>query len=266
MCKEDRRPQECCTFMTRAASARPVAMRSVAVFSLKGGVGKTTCAVNLAHAFATISGRRTLLWDLDSQAAATFLLDVDARGEHPARRQLTAGATPAAGVQPTTTPGLHLLPADKSLRHLERQWAGESGRTLARLLSTLAPYYDRVVIDCPPGFSTLAEQVFRAVDLVVEPMLPSPLSERTHLALVDHLARHHDGRPPVLPLFSMVDRRRAGHKTAVANHPDRPALPYASIVEAMAAQRAPLAMFAPASPAAAAYVDLVTATERRLIG
>ena len=240
-------------------------MRTIAVFSLKGGVGKTTVAVNLAYTLATAGGRRTLLWDLDAQGAASFILD--GVGHRPARRLFDAGADLAHAIQPTLAANLHLLPADKSLRHLERQLAADAGpRALKKLIAGLAPHYDRVVLDCPPGFSALAEQLFRAADLVVEPLVPSPLAERAHTALVDHLAKHHRGGPDVLPIFSMVDRRRALHRAALDAYPTRPALPYASVVEQMAVERLPLGALAPLVPAARAFSELSAATERLLIG
>lgn len=241
-------------------------MRTIAVFSLKGGVGKTTVAINLAYAAATGGGRRTLLWDLDAQGAASFILGADDT-QAPARRLIARDAAPLAAVRPTATPGLSLLAADKSLRHLERQLAEDAGpNTLRKLLAGLVPHFDRLVLDCPPGFSGLAEQVFRAAELIVEPMPPAPLAERAHDALVHHLERHHGGRPPVLSVFSMVDGRRAHHRAATNAYPERVALPYASIVERMGHERQALGMLAPGSAPARAFAELLAATERHLIG
>ena len=241
-------------------------MRTVAVFSLKGGVGKTTVAVNLAYAAATVGARRTLLWDLDAQGAASFILGADDTPV-PARRLIARDATPLAAVRPTATPGLSLLAADKSLRHLERQLAEHAGpNTLRKLIAGLALHFDRLVLDCPPGFSALAEQLFRAADLIVEPMPPAALAERAHDALIHHLERHHQGRPPVLPVFSMVDGRRANHQAACHTYPERVALPYASIVERMGHERLALGALAPGSAPARAFAELLAATERHLIG
>ena len=240
-------------------------MRSIAVFAVKGGVGKTSIAVNLAHAAATLSGRRTLLWDLDPQGAATWTLNLAPRPAAKARKALQDGELDAL-IQTSEHANLDVLPADKSLRHLERGLAEESDKWLRKRLKALAEAYDRVIIDCPPGLTALAEQLFRAVDLVVVPVIPSPLSERALEQLAAHLDRHHDGKAPALfPVFSMVDRRRALHRSTLATAPDRPAIPYAAAVEAMAASRQPVLAASPAAPAGRAFAALWRDVEGRLL-
>ena len=240
-------------------------MKTVAVFSVKGGVGKTAIAVNLAYAAATQSARRTLLWDLDAQGAATYVLKLAPQAGAAARKLFGKDAD-AAEVQASAWPGLDVLAADRSLRSLEGQLAADDkAKRLRKLLKDLAGDYDRVIIDCPPGLGALAEQIFRAVDLIVVPMLPSPLSVRAYDQLVEHVTRHHDGRPPVVPVFSMVDRRRALHKTLVELSPERIAIPYATAVEAMAVHRSPIAARAPSAPAARAFGALWAEVERRLV-
>lgn len=240
-------------------------MRTVAVFAIKGGVGKTSIAVNLAHAAATLSGRRTLLWDLDPQGAATWTLNLAPKGDLKARRAVSDGEL-APLIQASDFINLDVLPADKSLRHLERGLADETGKWLKKRLKTLAADYDRVILDCPPGFTELAEQLFRATDLIVVPMVPSPLSERAFTQLTDHLQRH-QGKiaPPLLPVFSLVDRRRSLHRDALAAAPERPAIPYAAAVEAMGATRQPVLASAPGSPAGRAFSALWRDVEGRLL-
>lgn len=240
-------------------------MKVVAVFSLKGGVGKTTLAVNLAHAAASSGGRRTLLWDLDAQGAASYILGQDARSGPPARRYLERDSDRPANILATATDGLSLLPADKSLRHAERDLAELSDKHLAKLLDRLDGRFDRVILDCPPGFTALAEQVFRAADLIVEPICPAPLAERMHEALGDHLARHHRKKPRLLPVFSMLDNRRALHREAARALPARPVIPHGAVIERMSVERSPVAVLAPVSPAARAFAELWAVAESHLI-
>lgn len=242
-------------------------MRSIAVFSVKGGVGKSAIAVNLAHASATLSARRTLLWDLDAQGAATFTMRLAPRGERSARKGIADGElTPL--IQSSDFPGLDVLAADKSLRHLEAQLLDDKAKRLRKLLKSLEKDYDRIILDCPPGLTELADQLFRAVDVLVVPLIPSPLSERAFAQLTDHLAREHArdhrGTPVVVPVFSMVDRRKTLHRDTLAHHPDRTAIPYAAAVEAMATTRLPLLASKPTAPAAKAIAGLWTQVERAL--
>jgi chromosome partitioning protein len=237
-------------------------MRSLAVFSVKGGVGKTSLAVNLAHAAATLSCRRTLLWDLDPQGATTHVMRLAPSGG--AARKAIAQGELAPLIQPTDTPGLDVLPADKSLRHLETQLVDDKAKRFRKLLKSFDKDYDRIILDCPPGLTELADQLFRAVDLLVVPLIPSPLSDRAWEQLQAHLSAHHKSRPALMPVFSMVDRRKSLHRDTLAAHPDWPAIPYAAGVEAMAATRKPLLVTAPKSVAGRAISQLWTEVERAL--
>ena len=217
-------------------------MATVAIYSLKGGVGKTTLTVNLAWCAATLAARRTLLWDLDPQAASTWLLQGPATGDQ-AQAIFSKDVAVSRQAHATTIPRLDLIGADASLRGLDQLFHDlDKRKRLQKLLAELKGY-DRVLLDCPPGLTNTADQVMRAADLIVVPVIPSPLSERAHDAVVRHLG----GKVPVLPVHAMVDRRRALHADALARHPDWPVIPMASVIEQMAARRAPVGSFSPRS-------------------
>ena len=237
-------------------------MRVVATYSIKGGVGKTSTAVNLAY-LAAESGARTLLWDLDPQGAATFCFRIKPklrgggkklfRGERPVERH----------VRGTDFEGLHLLPADFSLRHLDLVLDGTPRGTtrLAERVRPLAQAYDWVFLDCAPSISRVSEAVFAASDALLVPTVPTVLSVRMLARLVKHLTKKEVG-VLVLPFFCMVDSRKALHRELCeARNGTVPGLlhsriPYASLVEQMAVKRAPLAAFARTSPAARAFAEL----------
>lgn len=239
-------------------------MATIAVYSLKGGVGKTTLAVNLAWAAATLSSRRTLLWDLDPQAAATFLLGGKERSGNEAQAIFTRDVSPAKLARHTDWDRLVLIAADTSLRTLDHLFHElDKKKRLAKLLDELTATYDRVLLDCPPGLTETSEQVMRAADLIVVPVIPSALAMRAFAEVESHLARR-GGKVPLLPVFSMVDRRRKLHAEALATHPDWPVIPAASIIEAMTERRQPVGAFSPRSPGAQAFATLWQAIERRL--
>ncbi|MBB4084557.1 ParA family protein [Sphingomonas carotinifaciens] len=233
-------------------------MKTIAIYSLKGGVGKTSMAANLAWCAAS-QGRRTLLWDLDPQAAATWLLGGPAKGDR-AQAIFSRDIAPAKLIRTTDTPQLDLIGADASLRLLDQLFHDLSKKNrLGKLLDGLGDY-DRIILDCPPGLTETTEQVLRAADLVVVPVVPSALAQRA-LEVVDGHVR---GRVPLLPVHVMVDRRRRLHADAVAAQPEWPAIPMASVVEAMGEHRAAVGRFAPRSAAAQGYAALWREVERRI--
>lgn len=238
-------------------------MKSLAVYSIKGGVGKTSTAVNLAHVAAR-EGARVLLWDLDAQAATTWCLRVRPKIAGGARRLMTGNGDLHDRVLASDHPRLDLLPAALSLRKLERRLeSGDDARDrLARRLEQVERSYDLVVLDCPPGLTLLAENVFEAADALLVPMIPTPLSVRTLEQLVDFLDDRRWSENTVLPFFSMVDRRKRLHRDVVETFRREvpgtlaAAIPNATEVERMGLHRAPVVAYAAQSSAAHAYLRL----------
>lgn len=240
-------------------------MHTIAVYSLKGGVGKTTLAVSLAWAAATRSARRTLLWDVDPQAAASFLLGDGARGKQDAQAVFAKDVDPAKLIHPTAIERLDLLPADASLRGLDRFLFGlGKKKRLLKLIEDVGRDYDRVLLDAPPGLTETSEQVLRAADLIIVPVIPSPLSQRALAEVVAYLDRHSIRRGPILPVYNMVDRRRSLHRAALEANPDWPVIPMASAFEAMSAATGGVARLPVSSPAAQALFALWTGVEKKL--
>jgi len=237
----------------------------IAVYSVKGGVGKTTIAANLAWCSAAISCRKTLLWDLDAAGGAGFLYGIDPKKKHAAESVFSKDADPEQLIRKTDIAKLDVLPADESLRELDSllERLGK-GRRLAKLTETLARRYERIILDCPPVLNEISAQVVRAADCVVVPLPPSPLSSRAFELVSDQIRAHSRDDLPILPVLSMVDGRRTLHRMAREEHPDWPVIPDASAVEQCAVRQQPLGMFAPNSPAAKGFGQLWTAIERKL--
>jgi chromosome partitioning protein len=229
--------------------------RVLATYNIKGGVGKTSAAVNLAT-LAAQGGDPTLLWDLDPQGASTYLFRVKPKIKGGGEK-LVRGKTDADGqIKGTDTEGLDLLPADFSYRHMDLALDGAKTNRLNRVLKPLD--YRYVFLDCPPSISLVSENVFEASDALLVPIIPATLSSRTLAQL--HSVLDSKG-PKVLGFFSMADRRKKLHRElmdSLAAEYDllETVIPNSADVERMGSQRAALVDFAPKSRAGRAYADL----------
>jgi chromosome partitioning protein len=243
----------------------------IATCNIKGGVGKTSAAVSLAYLSAR-DVRRTLVWDLDTQGAATFLLRVRPHVKG-GGKALIRGTRPLdRAIRSTDFDRLDILPADFTYRRMDLALdnAKKPSQRIARLLTPLAGVYDTVFLDCPPGLSLVTENALHAADLLLVPLIPTALSLHTFEQLIEFLAGLEDGGPRVLAFFSMVDRRKRLHREVVERLPTERsdvaaiAIPALSVVEQMAVHRAPLPAFAPRSPAAERYEQLWAELRQRM--
>jgi cellulose biosynthesis protein BcsQ len=238
-------------------------MKVLASYSIKGGVGKTTASANLAW-LAARDGQRVLLWDLDPQGGATYLFRVRPKVKGGGKAIVRGRRELMDAVKASDFDNLDLLPADFSYRRLDLWLDAEKRptRRLGQLLGDMTRDYDLVVLDCAPSVSLVSENIVRAADLLLAPVLPSPLSLRTLDQLDRFTARTKGKAPQVLAFLSMVDRRRRLHRDVVDEFPNgradvaKTVIPAASAVEQMGVRRAPLVQWAPRSAAGRADADL----------
>ena len=238
-------------------------MTTLALFSNKGGVGKTTAAVNLAY-LAAQSGQRTLLCDLDPQSSATFYLNARPANQAPAGGLSSAAAgTIYQSILAQVYPNLDLLPADFAYRNLDITY-NQHANPAARLEQALVPLkadYDLLILDCPPTINILAENIFRASDYLLVPLIPTILSVRTYAQLLGFLEHKRYPLLGVYSFFSLVDGRRKMHAETMEAVPAsfngvfETIIPYRSSVEKMEIERRPLPDFAAKDPAAIALAS-----------
>lgn len=237
-------------------------MVTLALYNLKGGVGKTAASINLAWLSAR-EGYQTLVWDMDPQGSASFYLGAKASVKNETRKLLSSEMELTEAVQATKYENLDIIPADISARQADilLNEMKQSKRKLAPLLSSLKKEYDVVILDCPPGISVLHDAIFVAADWILMPNIPTTLSIRSFETVTDYFKENDLNRSKLKCFFSMVDHRKNLHHEVMNTfYKDKyffkNYIPYLSDVEKMGIHEGPLETFAASSYAAQCYRDL----------
>ena len=239
-------------------------MKIIACYSNKGGVGKTAVSVNLAYTLAA-AGHRTLLCDLDPQGASSFYFRVK-----PSKKLTEAAFFKdvekfTKAIRGSDYDNLDILPANMDFRDFDIFLARmrNSRSRLKKALKSVEKDYDVIVLDCPPSISTLSENIFRCSDLVLVPVIPTTLSQRTFEQLIKFFKDSDIPQDKLKAFFSMVQSVKALHTETIdamtSEHKKRflkTQIPFASSVERMGILRAPVVATSPNTAASQAYQQL----------
>jgi chromosome partitioning protein len=236
----------------------------IALYALKGGVGKTASCVNFAY-LAGKDGYKTLLWDIDPQGSTTFYYNVKPKGAPGIKKLISKDANLDTAIMATDYEGLDIIAADNSSKSFDTmvEEMKSSKNRLKGVLKQLDGEYDFVFIDCPPGFSALSENIFNASDIVLIPVIPSTLSVRTYNMVKDYFKEKDLDSNKMMCFFTMTDLRKNMHNEIMEQlYKDKKFfqnyIPYLSDVEKMGVHRQPIEEFARSSYAAECYRELWT--------
>ncbi len=237
-------------------------MKILACYSIKGGVGKTALAVNLA-VFLQARSLKVLLVDLDAQGSAGFYFNSFQSGKFHGNDSATLAAGLAGNIRPTNYPGLDVIPAHLAYRKLDL-WLDQMKKSrgqLRKIMLEVGEPYHAVILDSPPGITLLAESIFRASDLLLVPVIPTPLSVRTYEMLLAFFEKEELSRSRIVPFFSMVQHRRL-HSDTIEDLRRRDAaflkatIPHSSAIEKMGLSRRPLLAGRSQAPPVMAFREL----------
>ncbi len=246
-------------------------MNVIALYNLKGGVGKTASCVNLAY-LAAADGYKTLLWDIDPQGSSSFYFKAKPKDETAIKKLVAKDADLAPAILSTDWELLDLLPADSSYKSFDTmlEEMKSSKVRLKGLVKQLKGDYDFIFIDCPPGFSALTENIFNAADIVLMPVIPTTLSVRTYNMVKDYFKEKNVDSSKMTCFFTMTDLRKNMHKEIMEElYKDKRFfqnyIPYLSDVEKMGNHKTPIMEYANSSYAANCYRELWTEIKEGIV-
>lgn len=245
-------------------------MAVIAVYHIKGGVGKTATAVNLSYLSAR-SAHKTLLCDMDPQGSSTYYFRIRPDSKFNTKKLLKGGKQVDRTIKGTDFPWLDLLPADFSYRNIDIALDDmkKSRQRISRVLKPLRKEYDNIFIDCPPNITLLSENIFYAADYILVPLVPTTLSHLSLKQLYSFLDEIGEPRSKIMVFFSMVEKRKKMHwelmRRLIKKKGVLPSLiPYLADIEKMGLYRQPVNAALPNSNAAIAYADLWKNISKRI--
>ncbi len=246
-------------------------MKIIALYSIKGGVGKTAACVNLAFLSAR-EGYRTLLIDLDPQGSASYYFRISAGKKFTSKKFLKGGKPVEKKIRGTDFENLDAIPSALSFRKMDITLDGmrRSRKRLKDLLVPMAESYDLIFLDCPPNITLLSENVFVAADVLLVPLVPTTLAEVSYEKMLAFMEKKSLDLTRVFPFFSMVEGNKKMHRQIIErlSKSERrmmaARIPYNSDVEKMGIYRKPVACTARGSRAAEAYQALWLELRQRI--
>lgn len=248
----------------------------VVVFNQKGGIGKTTTSVNLAVCLAAL-GKNVILVDLDAQSNASTSVGLSSPAATGAYQLLCGDVDMTHACRPTPYPNLRLVAGsdDLSWADVEIAVRPDPQYVLERALETTPDDVDVVVIDCPPAFGILSVNASVAADVVILPVVPSPLAlDGLHKAWwnIQRVRTHFNRDLDTMGiLFTMTEDSELMHRLEEAITASFGArvlpvmIPRDMMVIEAAARDLPLVVLDPSTAAALAYKRLAEIVLYRLI-
>jgi chromosome partitioning protein len=235
----------------------------IAIYNIKGGVGKTASAANLSF-LAAKEKKGTLLCDLDPQGSATYYFRIRPHKKFSSKKLLKGGTTLNKFIRATDFEYLDLLPAKMSHRKMDilLDKLPKSKKKFDSIFSGSLQDYEYIFLDCPPNITLVSENVFYAADFILIPLIPTTLSVLTYQKLLKFFKSHKLSEKKLIPFFSMVESRKKMHQEIVREYlkPEtqflQSQIPYNSEIEKMGIYRSPLVYYRPDSKAAKAYQTL----------
>ncbi|MGD9926897.1 MAG: ParA family protein [Sphaerochaeta sp.] len=237
-------------------------MTTLAVYSIKGGVGKSTISVNLA-VLSAMAGQRTLLLDLDPLGSSSYLLDVKPRKSHDATALVKGGKQLTKQIQATSFSSLDVLPSSTAYRYLSILFDAKkhSHHRLEKRMEELSATYDLIIIDASPTMSLVSENVLYASDMLLVPVVPTPFAVLAYDQLLGELERLEQKDTRVHMVVSMLDRRKklqvvTARELLLRKEALQTVIPFASEIEKMGEIQEPVVTSNPKGKGALAFCGL----------
>lgn len=245
-------------------------MAIIAVYNIKGGVGKTATSVNLSY-MSALTGNSTLLCDLDPQGSSSYYFRVKPKKNFSADRFLQGGSRLERSIRGTDYEHLDILPSDFSYRNLDINLNGmkKSKKRLQRVLAPLADEYRHIFLDCPPNITLLSENIFCAADMILIPFIPTTLSMLSFSKLLDFFKEGSIEQSKLFVVFSMVEQKKKIHQETMRHFEGRErilntCIPYVTDIEKMGIYRQPVPAYLPGSKAGQSYAELWREIEKNI--